>query len=145
MPGRGPAPKPAEQRRRRNADPIGTTVLDPDAPADGPALAEVTGRADWSAETLRWWEVWRTSPQAVAFLATDWSVLGRLALLVERQWTRPSGAIASEIRLVEASLGATVVDRQRARMAVKPSDESPGLAAVASIDSGRKKRKREVI
>lgn len=131
MPGRGPAPKPAEQRRRRNADPVGTVSLPADDVVRGEPLDVVTGVESWLPQTLSWWETWRRSPQAAVFLETDWQALARTAAIVERFWERPSGALAAEIRLVEASLGATVVDRQRARMKVEESEpDGPALAPV---------------
>jgi hypothetical protein len=127
--GRGPAPKPKDQRRRRNADPVATTVLRDDGVVRGPSLEELTGRR-FSADAERWFEGWRRAPQAAAFISTDWQRLGMLAPLVERYWERPSAATASEIRLNEERLGATVVDRQRARMVVEDSEEAPVLEIV---------------
>lgn len=139
MPGRGPAPKPADQRRRRNADTVsGATVVD-DGEIVGPTLEEQTGRETWSAETLGWWATWRSSAQSKLFLGTDWQRLGMLAYLVEAFYKRPSKATFEEIRLNEERLGATVVDRQRARITVERPDAVPstGDASVVPIASAR--------
>lgn len=138
MAGRGPAPKPAEQRRRRNADPVGSTVLAKSKRPKGPTLIQATGRSKWSKQTQAWWNTWRTSPQAAAFLATDWQRLAMLAPLVERYWFQPQTAILAEIRLNEERLGATVVDRQRARMQFDTKDSAP-VAPVLSLVDARKR------
>jgi hypothetical protein len=119
MAGRGPAPKPAHARRRRNSDPAAPLVLPAGQKADGPSLASLTGREEWTAETVAWFEDWRTAPQALVFMATDWRRLALLAHVVERHFRQPSPALLAEIRLNEERLGATVVDRQRARMVVE--------------------------
>lgn len=139
MPGRGPVPKPADQRRRRNADTVsGATVID-DGEIVGPELVDVTGRATWTEQTLRWWSTWQASAQAKLFISTDWQRLGMVAALVESYWKRPSMAALSEIRLNEERLGATVVDRQRARITVERPDAVPstGDASVVPIASAR--------
>ncbi|MCG6499451.1 hypothetical protein [Kitasatospora sp. A2-31] len=136
MAGTGPVPKPADQRRRRNADPTAGAVL----PADGPAgpTPVLPGGHDYDSRTLEWYETWRSSPQASLFLATDWQRLHMLAQLVELYWTEPKKELLSEIRLNEAALGATAADRARLRWTVAEPDEpaarkrSPGSRAAAS-------------
>jgi len=122
MAGRGPAPKDPAVRRRRNADTVAGSVIVQDGEIVGPALEEQTGRGTWSEPTLGWWATWQSSAQAKLFLPTDWSRLGMLAYLVEQYFKRPSMAALSEIRLNEERLGATVVDRQRARMTVEQAE-----------------------
>jgi len=116
MAGRGPAPKESSRRQRRNATP-GTTELDSGARVKRPpALPPRAGRGrKWSASTRRWYEVWRRSPQATLFTATDWQRLHMLAALVEEFYLAPTKELLGEIRLNEAKLGATPEDRQRLR------------------------------
>lgn len=113
---RGPAPKPAEQRRRRNIDPIPTTVVvgDPDGEIRGPDLP---GGIDWPVVTLAWWETWRRSPQAQAFTQTDWDFLVDTALLHARFW-KGDEKVAGELRLRVAKFGATPEDRLRLRLQI---------------------------
>lgn len=134
--GAGPLPKDPSQRRRRNADSVSTTVL----PATGPTgpTPGLPGGHDYDSRTLAWYETWRSSPQAAAFLPTDWTRLHMLAELVERYWQEPSKELLSEIRLNETGLGGTAADRIRMRWVVaeeepegsaKPQRSRPGAAS----------------
>lgn len=126
MAGRGPAPKDPAQRRRRNADPVPTTVLSDDGRVRGP---ELPSGYDWPAQTRRWWETWRASPQAQTLTDTDWDFLLDTALLHAELWSG-NGQVASELRLRVAKFGATPEDRARLRMQVgepegKPAEKKP--------------------
>lgn len=145
MAGRGPAPKPAEQRRRRNIDPIAESKITDDGQRLGPDLNKLTGRSDWLPQVIAWFETWRTSPQAKVFVATDWQRLGMLAPLVQEYLAEPRSTILSEIRLNEERLGATVVDRQRARMVVEPSskDTAPVIALASAKDRIAKRTSKQ--
>lgn len=125
------APKPGAARR--NPPTHGEVVLQDDGQRRGPALSGA-----YSAETLSWYETWRTAPQAALFLATDWSRLVLLAPIVDAYFRRPSAAALSEIRMNEERLGATVVDRMRARIRVESGDaDGPTLAPVSPIRRAR--------
>lgn len=52
----------------------------------------------------------------------DWARLGLLAAIVESYSRKPSAAALSEIRMNEERLGATFVDRMRARMHIEAED-----------------------
>jgi hypothetical protein len=120
---RGPAPKDPEKRRRRNIDPIPTTVLvdDPDGEIRGP---ELPGGIDWPVVTLAWWETWRRSPQAQAFTETDWDFMVDTALLHARFWAGDE-KVAGELRLRVAKFGATPEDRLRLRMQIGDPEKLP--------------------
>jgi hypothetical protein len=111
------APKPDGERRRRNAPSHGEQVLTHDGETRGPELLGA-----YSPETLAWYGTWRTAPQAQLFQDTDWSRLSLLAPIVEAYFRRPSAAALSEIRMNEERLGATVVDRMRARIRIQEPD-----------------------
>ena len=116
MAGRGPAPKDPATRRRRNAPSQPAVVLDAtDAELRGP---ELPAECDWPAQTRRWWETWRTSPQAQALTATDWDFLLDTALLHAELWSG-NGGVAAELRLRVAKFGATPEDRARLRMEIE--------------------------
>lgn len=68
---------------------------------------------EWPEVVERWYVTWATSPQATTFLATDWQRLHMLAYQVLDYYRTLDRGILAEIRLNEASLGATVVDRRR--------------------------------
>lgn len=126
MPGRGPAPKDPSQRARTNVDTIQQTTLVDDGELRGPAFedAELLYDVEVVNHVRRWWDTWRAAPQAAAFMATDWERLRFLAPLVSAYFVEPRQTLLSEIRLNEERLGATVVDRQRARMRVDESAPS---------------------
>lgn len=107
MAGRGPAPK--SNAVRRNKQP--TVELD----GEGVEAPPLFKRAKYSVATQRWWDTWATSPQARAFLPTDWERLQMLAPMIESYWQGDLKVLA-EIRLNEERLGATVRDRQALRM-----------------------------
>lgn len=130
------AQKDSASRRRTNAPTHGDISLSHDDEVRGPELAAITGRDDWSAAVVAWYDTWRNSPQAQAFEATDWMRLGILAPIMEGYFKRPSAAALSEIRMNEERLGATVVDRMRARMKIAP-EEPTGTAPVISIVQSR--------
>jgi hypothetical protein len=138
MAGIGPVPKDPAQRRRRNGDPVGATVL----PASGPeqSTPPLPGGHDYDSRTLAWYETWRTSPQASTFLATDWQRLRMLAQLVEAYWQEPKKELLSEIRLNEASLGATPADRARLRWIVSQDNDAAGPTGAPRRSSARRSR-----
>jgi len=135
MAGNGPAPKSHHQRerdtRRRQADVV---KVKRDGVIRGPEL-----KGDYSERTLEWYETWRRSPQARLFEETDWLRLSLLAPVVEAHYRSATTATLAEIRLNEASLGATVVDRLRARIRVErdtdPEEDSSSASAVGRTDT----------
>ena len=131
----GPLPQATHQRardsRRRLAP---NSTITPDGVVRGPDLVEVSGRDDWHPDTLRWFDAWRRSPQAQAFLATDWERLVMVAPLrdvIARNPQRPSASAMAELRLNEERLGATLADRIRLRMNIVA--DAP-LAPVKSLE-----------
>lgn len=118
MAGMGPAP--SENRRRRNPDAFGVekVTVTADGRTRGPALV-----AKYGPETRAWYATWRKSAQARTFTPTDWQRLAMLAPLVQQFFDKPDVKLMTEIRQNEALLGATPLDRLRARIAVAPKDE----------------------
>jgi hypothetical protein len=132
MPGIGPPPK--ENRRRVNADTFGGTrsIVD-----DGERCGQPLGGV-WSKPVLDWWETWRRSPQAKLFVDTDWQRLRMLAPLVASYWECPDRQVLAEIRQNETLLGATHLDRLRARMKVDKPGAAEVPAGVAALDEYRR-------
>lgn len=133
-----PGPPPSEHKRRRNADPyagLHSTVVD-DGELTGPGLEG----SSWSAAARSYWEIWRRSPMAKAFLETDWARLRMVLLLVEDYLKHPTAQKLTAIQSNEAALGATVADRLRIRMRVvkvaEEAEEPP--AGVTALDEYRK-------
>jgi hypothetical protein len=126
---------PSKPNRHRTGKPTHDIVaLKDDGIVRGPELRDLTSRDDWSEFTVNWYETWRKAPQAQLFEATDWQRLGLLAYIVERFTVRPSASSLQEIRQNEERLGATVVDRLRARMTIQhPDDPDGGEARLAVV------------
>jgi hypothetical protein len=134
----GYGPPPAERKRHRNADRYEGHEVEVDASATVTA-PPLPGRHPKAVQD--WYAVWCSSPQAQAFTVTDWQRLHMLAPLVGRYYKTPDKSLMSEIRLNESLLGATHVDRLRAR--IKVADETPPAGAPAADDEvGRKRRQR---
>lgn len=130
MAGRGPAPKEQHQRerdtRRRQADVV---TVSQDGEIRGPDL-----EGPYSEQTLDWYRDWQTAPQAALFANTDWRRLLLLAPIVDSYFRKPSAAALSEIRLNEERLGATYVDRLRAKIRVE-ADADAQEAEVVQLRS----------
>lgn len=127
MAGRGPAPKHAGARARRNKTPEMRVVAG--QLASQPALPSRVVRGPdgklvgWPKQTRDWWRWWGQSPLSDDFGATDWSFLLDTALLHAQYWLGDLG-VAGELRLREAKLGATPEDRLRLRIQFETADEA---------------------
>lgn len=123
MAGRGRAPKDPATLRRRNAPTVPTTIVAPDDELRGPDLPidVLPNHEQWHPRTREWWRTWRRSPQAQAFVATDWDFLLDTALMHHTMWSQGRWEFASELRLRAAKFGATPEDRARLRMQVAPA------------------------
>jgi hypothetical protein len=134
MAGRGPAPKGAAQRRRRNKTPP-VTVLVADGQVYGPELPDTH---DWPPATVTWWRAWRTSAQASRFTETDWSFMLDTAVLHADFWLGDCSA-APELRLRLAKVGATPEDRARLRLQLGEPDGRPAPVARLRSKAGRRR------
>lgn len=140
MAGMGPAPKPVEQRRRRHKAPV-----EGELPATGyagpfPALPRSYRdgkRVAFLAETRAWYETWARSPMAAQFTSVEWGKLARLAVLMDVFHRRPlTKGLAGEIRLAEASLGGSPLDRRRLGLKIAPA-EPVRDAQIVALDAYR--------
>lgn len=137
----GHGPPPSEHKRRRNEDEFAdhaVTVAD-EGEVYGPELPQA---ALYGPQTIAWYETWRRSPQAPVFTGTDWQRLAMLAPIVDEFWAEPTTKLLAEIRLNESLLGATHVDRMRARIKVEaPRSRAPEQAAgVTDMTEARRRR-----
>lgn len=131
MAGRGPSPKPSDQRvRGARSEPHGLKVIHAEAtpqpklpslrfPNSDGKLVQVA----WPAQTRTWWAMWGDSPLSADFTATDWSELLDTALLHARFW-RGDHKVAAELRLRVAKFGATPEDRARLRITFAQADDA---------------------
>lgn len=158
MAGRGAAPganpnrKDPSQRVRRNIEPgfddlpaegyqgpfppfpatWSNTVMQKVETGDGDSeLVAVTQKMTFLKATREWYETWARSPMAVRFTSVDWMRLRTIAPLFDQYQRRPRKDLASELRLQESLLGATVMDRQRMRLRVTESE--PVVEKVAEV------------
>lgn len=120
--------KPDDQRRRRNKPTHSDRTVSDDGLRRGPDLP-----SGYSLAVVSWFETWRMAPQAALFEATDWQRLLMLAPIVEAYHKRPGAAALGEIRMNEERLGATVVDRMRARIVIDRDSEPVALATVTDV------------
>lgn len=126
---RGPAPKPAAQRRRRNK-----TSTKAQLPAEGrtgpvPDLPD----GEWSPLTVDWWQSVWASPMATEFLDTDYQELVRVAMLVEMFAREPSRDLAAELRLQAARFGLSPIDRRRLDWEVAKSDDAAAVKSGGTV------------
>jgi hypothetical protein len=120
MAGRGPAPKAANRRARKNSDAGKPLTVLRFEPASAPELPE---GVDWHPRTREWWAIWANSPQADTLTETDWSFLLDTALMHHGMWSKEQWTLAAELRLRVAKFGATPEDRARLRMVFADADE----------------------
>lgn len=163
----GPPPKPAGQRRRRNAPAAGASVLE--APARRPA--KLPGSKEMLPATRAWWRTIWASPMASRWTPADEPALVRLAHLKDltdrelRGWTdrlmvgdleldenrpglvhvilagpRVSVQLLAEMRQLEDRLGLTPMARRRLGWEL-PGDEDRA-AATAPPDELEARRDR---
>lgn len=119
MAGRGPAPKPADRRARRNQSAGPAPTIIEHIPVDQPPLPE---DLPWPEQTVRWWEMWRESPLSRSFGLTDWAFLLDTALLHAQLWGACDMSVMGELRLRVAKFGATPEDRARLRIQFAEAD-----------------------
>ena len=146
MPGRGPAPKDASKRARRNKDTVELRVLQIQ-PTEQPKLPTfyvdvnlgkdedgapviVKRRFAWPATTKSWWEMLARHPLAVEFTEMDWAYLAETAMIHAQFW-KGDVKLAGELRLREAKYGFTPEDRARLRMQF-------ALATTAEVESAER-------
>lgn len=121
MAGRGPAPKDADKRLRRNADPIATTTVEFVRGVQPPLPVGY----DWPEQTRIWWREWGESTLSRRFTATDWSYLLDTALLHAKVWGPDQNlSYMAELRQRVAKVGATAEDRARLRIQFANADEA---------------------
>lgn len=116
MPGR--IPKHADQRQRRNIDPLAATLVEDSPLADGEA-PELPTRLDddgkeipWHEFSIRYWaDIW-SSPMRTEYTRAD---VWRLVMMLDafdRYWSG-SATYAQEVRLQGDKFGLTPIDRRK--------------------------------
>jgi hypothetical protein len=122
----GPPPKPAGERRRRNAvAPVVT--LPPKSHRRAPALPS-GGKRKFLKATRDWWATIWASPMAAVWLPADVPALIRLAHLIDQaNRGEASTMVLAEIRQLEDRFGLSPMARRRLQWEVSraaaPADE----------------------
>lgn len=118
MAGRGPAPKSAGSRARRNHS---TETIVPFEPCPQPPLPGNT--IPWPDATVEWWRQWGESARGEQFTFSDWAFLLDTALAHADLWGNLNLDRLAELRLRVAKFGATPEDRARLRITFADADE----------------------
>ncbi len=141
MAGRGPAPKPADQRRNRSAKRDGDWVT---LPAEGHrgAIPSLPRGLGITKTTREWWKaIWRT-PMATQWTAGDVPALTELAVLRERLVVDGKVSVAPEVRLRSDQFGLTPKGRQERRWII--TDEDAVRAGIPDELEKRRSRARRM-
>jgi hypothetical protein len=148
MPGMGPAPKPADQRRRRNATvpmlqlpaggrkgPTPKWPLSDQVGLDGELVAKLRAR-----EKEIWRRVWRT-PAAAAWERLGWyDVVARYVRLLVHAESSTRSEVLSEVRQLEDRLGLNPLAMLRLRWEVAADEvaewraDRPARARPRAVD-----------
>lgn len=123
---RGPMPKDAALRQRRNKATTRAVL-----PAEGevprkraPKLPERSDKRAWHKLTLAWWRaIWR-SPMSTEYLESDVPRLFRLAALIDQFWTKPDKDLDAAICRQEQAFGLSPLDRRRLEWSVAQAEEA---------------------
>lgn len=120
MAGTGPAPKLADERRRRNEPARGEwtelpPLAEPVIAARPPARAKGTG--PWSKRTLAAWRSWRADPVGAIWGPAERDAIIDLAYL-HHEWCSGKLQLSAELRLRMDGLGLTPKGKRDLRLRV---------------------------
>lgn len=155
MAGRGPAPKAADQRRRRNEPARGEWVdLVPFERRDKRVLPAISSlpkppmrggtQSKWTARTRAAWTAWRNDPATRQFGPAEVQAAVDTIFLYE-EMARGAHNFAGEIRLRLDGLGLTAKGKRDLRWRVPPPGEVVQLKSVAPPTRERKVRAVEAV
>lgn len=121
-----PLPKPADQRRRRNA-PLANTLKLPKAGRQGPPPKYPDGKLS-AADAKVWAELWATPAAAAWELNNYRRVVARYLRMMRASDEalaagEPSATLLGEVRQLEDRLGLTPMSMLRLRWEIDDSDE----------------------
>lgn len=131
MAGKGLPPKDPSTRVRRNKGGAQMRVLEaeatpqPELPtryrhkeAEDGSFRDII---DWPDATVRWWNMWASSPLSADFTDSDWSEL-EIAALLHAEFMEGDYKLAAELRLRTAKFGTTPEDRARLKIQFDMAD-----------------------
>lgn len=134
MGGKGSVPKDPSTVVRRNKAGAQMRVLDavaarqPELPVRFATVSDGEGGTHrtvvpWPEATIRWWDMWATSPLSEGFTAADWSEL-EIAVLLHAQFMEGDYKLAAELRQRTAKFGTTPEDRARLKISFAMADDA---------------------
>lgn len=134
MPKKGPAPKPAHLRQRRNATPQPAVALTLVPPSEIPPAPK-----DFLVATRKEWDAFWASPIAASTVATDEASVLRL-FTYRDEWRRCRNALAKG-RFVKGSMGQVVLNPAAKQMlalekAISALEGELGLTPLARMKLG---------
>lgn len=99
---------------------------------------------EWHPLTVRWWNHWRSSPQAARMVTEpDWDFLLDTALIHHTMWKNGRWEFANEVRMRVAQFGATPAARRALKQEIDVPEEYPtGRKSGSNVTSIEDRRKR---
>lgn len=140
------APKGDDERTRRNTPVFSTDSAVWDGKRRGPTLPIHPQGHIWCDQTKKWWLKWRTSPQSMLMVETDWEQMITTALIHDRLWSGREIShtaftnLAGELRRREDAVGASYEARKSLHLNVESDADKMAnelddpVAAVAVVD-----------
>jgi hypothetical protein len=116
MGGRGPAPKPAATRVRRNRS-SGARTFELDTSPGVPALPD-----RYDQRTRSWWEAVKSSPMREEYTSSDWQGLLAVAALLELWWNTADPKALAEWRVQCREYGLTPIARRSLAWEIRRAD-----------------------
>jgi hypothetical protein len=111
-------------------------------PADNALRGPDLPDGEWHPRTVAWFDTWRRSPMAAAFIATDWDFLIDTAMLHTRLWNGDMKQ-AAEVRQRVGKLAGTPEDRLRLRIEVDA--EAAKVKRVGRMTDDRRERLLSIV
>lgn len=136
---KGPVPKRSDQRRRRNTEPDGVTILT--APGQKNVVPATEDRA-WHPYAKQWFRSLKRSGQARFYQDTDWQEARLVAWLISSEMNREHGPRAGMMDVIFSrgdSLLTTEGARRRLRveLTAPPEDDKKSTATVSIMNEYR--------
>ena len=119
MGARGPAPKPAATRVRRNR-PTGARTFEVAGDSSVPELPE-----RYDCRTQAWWEAVKASPMVEEYTESDWQGLLSVAALLELWWVTADPKALTEWRAGCREFGLTPIARRSLAWEIRRADMDP--------------------
>lgn len=153
--------KTEDQRVNRNPIVHNTGALQWDGVRRGPDLHDEEPDIKWCNRTLKWWDAWRDSPQAMLMTDTDWEQMLNVAFLHQQLWgwhiivdkenggfvdvpcdPKDAKSLSGEIRIHLEKMGATIKDRGSLGMRIQTSGADVVKQAEQELKAGTDYRQR---